>query len=44
MKKNQDHQNNSNEVEGIMLKDILCHKSASGGGALTRMCGKDEKL
>jgi hypothetical protein len=31
-------------VENVMLKKILWHKSASDGGALTNMCGRDEKL
>ncbi len=28
LKENQDHQNSNNEVEEVMLKGILCHKSA----------------
>jgi hypothetical protein len=31
-------------MEDVMLKDILCHKWASDGGALVDMCEKDEKL
>jgi len=33
-KKNQDLQNNSNEVEDVILNGTLCHKSASDGDAL----------
>jgi hypothetical protein len=43
-KENQGHQNSSNEMEDEMLKGILCNKSASDGGALVGMCGRDEKL
>jgi hypothetical protein len=37
-KENQDHQNNSNEVEDAMLKGILYHKSASDGGPSGFVC------
>ncbi len=44
-KKNQNHQNNSNEMKNVMFqKGILCHKLASDGSALVDMCEKDEKL
>ncbi len=44
MKRNQDNENNSNEVENIMLKGHLCHTSINDGGALANVCGRDEDL
>ncbi len=31
-------------MEDIVLKGVLCHKSASDGGALVIMCGRNEKM
>ncbi len=43
-KENQNHENNNNEVENVMYKCILCHKSINDKGALIGMCGRSEEF
>ncbi len=42
IKENQDYQNNSNEVQDVMLKRILCHKSTIDRDALVGIRENDE--